>query len=123
MNEQISIYLGFWRKYRLPIQQKMKGAAQQQGDQEYQLYAHEFKALGTRIQVNYSFNLEISNGRVANNINGSAIARDLFEMLKMTDSTNALLDNNHFILKMGKDFKLKISCPSAATETQSEPAV
>ena len=119
MNDQISIYLSFWRKYRLPILQKMKSALQD-GEQEYRLYAHEFKALGTRVQASYSFELQVNAGKVVNNINGSAIARELFEMLKQSESTNALLDQHHFVIKMGKDFKLKISSPSAEPSAESD---
>jgi hypothetical protein len=122
MHEQIRIYLGLWTKYRLPILQKMRAAEAEQAEQFYTLYLHEFQALGTRVQSGYSFNLEISNGRVSNNIAGTAVARDLYEMLKQSEAAKKLMENRVWSFKMGRDFKLKISSQAIASQETAQEA-
>jgi len=73
------IYQPLWQKYRPVIISIMKLAAE---PQEYQLSKHEFEAIGDREKAGYTFNLEIKNGIVVNNIEGTVVARDLFAVLK-----------------------------------------
>lgn len=42
---------------------------------------HEFEAVGDREKAGYQFNLEFSQGKVINNISGSAVARDLRDII------------------------------------------
>lgn len=60
-----------------------------------------FQQAGNR--SNYSFRLEYSNGKVSNNIAGSAVARDLDKVL---EDNNIAVRNS--IFKMNKEFKLTI---------------
>lgn len=53
-------------------------------------------------------NLEIKKGAVANNIEGTAVARDLFEMLKLSKTAFELLKKHDFKITLTKDFTLKI---------------
>jgi hypothetical protein len=76
--------------------------------QEYRLTKHEFEEIGDRNISGYTFNLEIKDGKLVNNIRGTAVARDLFEVLKSSRNSKELMSNNHFKINMNVDFKLKI---------------
>jgi hypothetical protein len=101
-----NIYIPLWQKLKPIIVSKMKEALIV--PQEYPLSRHEFKPYGDRIGSDYTFNLEIENGALINNIGGTAVARDLLEVLKSSKTANELLNKNHFKINLGRDFKLKI---------------
>jgi hypothetical protein len=56
----------------------------------------------------YAFALEFMNGRVCNNISGSAVARDLARVLEDNTQFKILAQNKHIKLKMGKDFIMEL---------------
>lgn len=101
-----NIYITLWQKYKPAIVGKMKSAIDQA--QIYQLSKHEFEAAGQRLAAGYAFNLEIVNGNVNNNIDGSAVARDLFEVLKQSTSARELMKDAHYKIILSKEFLLKI---------------
>ncbi len=105
-----NIYQALWEKYRPVIISKLKLAVTE--PQEYQLSKHEFEAIGNRTSAGYSFNLEIVNGNLSNNIDGTAVARDLYEVLKSSATAKELMHNNHIKISLGKDFKLRIQVRS-----------
>ena len=76
--------------------------------QEYQLSKHEFEAFGDREKAGYTFNLEIENGVAVNNIEGTAVARDLFSVLKTSKTALELMNNYNFKINLTKDSKFKI---------------
>lgn len=78
--------------------------------QTYALYKHEFEALGNRTQSEYSFNLEIKNGVVHNNIGGSAVARDLLEVLRNSVAAQQLMKEHFFKINLNNEFVLTIQC-------------
>lgn len=98
--------MSLWKKYRPAILNKMKMCFEE--PQEYQLSRHEFEAIGDRLNSGYSFNLEIGNGTVINNIEGTAVARDLFEVLKQSNIARELMQNNYFKINLAKNFILTI---------------
>ena len=101
-----NIYMNLWQKYRPVILNKMEQAHKE--TQEYQLMKHEFESIGDRKSSGYSFNLEISNGIVSNNIGGTAVARDLYEVLKNSDTAKSIMENNHIKITLSKEFVLAI---------------
>lgn len=101
-----NIYNLLWQKYRPVIISKLKQALIE--SQDYQLSKHEFEAIGDRTNSGYSFNLEIKNGVLQNNIDGTAVARDLFEVLKSSETAKELMKDNYFKINLTKDFTLKI---------------
>lgn len=105
MNDS-NIYIPFWQKYRPVILSKMKAALE--SAQEYPMSKHEFEAIGDRTSSGYSFNLEIKNGILQNNIDGTAVARDLHAVLKSSETAKALLKNTSFKINLSKEFKLTI---------------
>jgi hypothetical protein len=50
----------------------------------------------------------MENGKVANNISGSAVARDLFELLKADEVIKAFLQEKSVKISVGKSFMLTI---------------
>jgi hypothetical protein len=110
-----NIYNSLWQKYKPVIISKLKQAGIEQ--QEYQLSKHEFEAIGDRKNSGYAINLEIENGILKNNIDGSAVARDLFEVLKSSATAKELMKNNYFKINLTKNFKLTIQ----NTKIEKEP--
>ncbi len=104
--KESNIYIPLWEKYKPAIVGKMKLAISE--SQEFQLSKHEFEAIGDRSSCGYSFNLEIKNGVLANDISGTAVARDLLEVLKNSKTSKDLIQNNHVKINFSKDFILKI---------------
>jgi hypothetical protein len=105
MNDH-NIYFTFWLKYKPTIVALLKSSRTK--PQQYQMFKHEFEALGNRVKSNYVFNLEIVNGKCVNDISGTAVARDLLEILNTSEIAKSLFKNNHFKINMGIDFMLHI---------------
>ncbi len=101
-----NIYNSLWNKYKPVLTSKLKQALVE--PQDYQLSKHEFEAIGDRTNSGYSFNLEIKNGVLKNNIGGTAVARYLFEVLKSSATAKELMKDNYFKINLTKDFTLKI---------------
>jgi hypothetical protein len=105
--KEANIYLPFWRKYKPAIQALMKAALE--APQEYPLSAHEFKAIGDSPKSGYAFNLEIENGKLINDISGSAVARDLWAMIKESSSAFKHAQSHHYKISLSSKFLLQIS--------------
>lgn len=71
-----------------------------------QLPSETFKEVGNR--NNYSFNLEFNNGNVSNNIGGSAVARDLADVILSSSGWKDYLTNRHIKITLDKNFTLHI---------------
>lgn len=69
-----------------------------------QLNKSEFDSVGNR--KNYSFNLEFINGKVSNNISGSAVARDLSIILSEDKITREMISKGHYKFNLDKQFCL-----------------
>lgn len=65
-----------------------------------------FDKVGNRKE--YSFNLEFQDGKVANNISGSAVARDLARVLENNSQFKFFARGKHLKLKLDKGFILEI---------------
>jgi len=64
--------------------------------------SREFEKVG--IRKSYSFNLEFLNGALANNISGSAVARDLARVLENDVELKKILNSGYYKFSMGKDY-------------------
>lgn len=64
-----------------------------------------FERVGDR--KSFGFRLELHNGQVNNNIAGSAVARDLYEVLRNSFKFCQLVKDKDIVIKMGKNFDLK----------------
>lgn len=94
-------YSDLWAKQRSSIHDKLSNATT---TQSIQLNSEDFNKVGNR--NNYSFNLEFLNGTVSNNIGGSAVARDLAQVLENSKEIKEILKTGHFKINMDKQFCL-----------------
>jgi hypothetical protein len=99
-------YLQTWKKYLPVIRLHLKRSLAE--EQQFKLNITDFESAGERGKSGYTFNLQIENGKVTNNISGSAVARDLFELLKEDEIIKAFLQNRSVKISVGKSFVLSI---------------
>ena len=101
-----NLYHSLWRKYLNVIEILMRNA--NNGEKVLKLQKYEFDVSGNRKDSGYTFTLEIVNGLVVNNISGSAVARDLYDILKGSEKVKAMFKEKNFRITLGKDYLLKI---------------
>jgi len=99
-------YLTTWKKYIPVIRLHLKKSLT--GEQSFKLNITDFESAGDRGKSGYTFNIALENGKVTNNISGSAVARDLFEALKSDDAIKAMLLEKNVKISVGKSFLLTI---------------
>ena len=99
-------YLQTWKKYLPVIRLHLKRSVNE--EQQFKLNITDFESAGERGKSGYTFNLQMENGKVKNNISGSAVARDLFESLKNDDIIKAFLQDKSVKISVGKSFMLSI---------------
>lgn len=99
-------YLQTWKKYIPVIRLYLKKSITE--DQQFKLNITDFESAGDKGRSGYTFNLQIENGKVINNISGSAVARDLFELLKADEVIKAFLQDKSVKISVGKAFILTI---------------
>jgi hypothetical protein len=106
MGNEVGKYLPFWGKFISVIKILLKRSIA--GDQVFEMSKGEFEAIGNREKSGYSFNLEIINGRVSNDLGGSAIARDLFQVLSDNEDVKKWLKGKSVKINMGNKFSLTL---------------
>lgn len=99
-------YLQTWKKYLPVIRLHLKKSLVE--EQQFKLNITDFESAGERGKSGYTFNLQMENGKVTNNISGSAVARDLFELLKADETIKAFLQDRSVKISVGKSFTLTI---------------
>ncbi|MES2427153.1 MAG: hypothetical protein V4560_09270 [Bacteroidota bacterium] len=99
-------YLTTWRRYIPVIRLHLKRSLI--AEQSFKLNITDFESAGDRGKSGYTFNITMENGKVTNNISGSAVARDLYEALKTDEATKAMLQDKAIKISVGKSFLLSI---------------
>ncbi|MGX5690925.1 hypothetical protein [Arcticibacter tournemirensis] len=99
-------YLATWNRYLPVIRLHLKKSLTE--EQSFKLNITDFESAGSRGKSGYTFNLALENGKVSNNISGSAVARDLYEALKSDEAIKMLLQNKSVKISVGKSFVLSI---------------
>jgi hypothetical protein len=99
-------YLTTWRKYIPVIRLHLKKRLSE--EQCFKLNITDFESAGDRGKSGYTFNLTMENGKVTNNISGSAVARDLYEALKEDEIIKGILQDKAVKISVGKTFVLSI---------------
>jgi len=99
-------YLTTWKKYLPVIRLHLKKSLVE--DQSFKLNITDFESAGDRGKSGYTFNITLENGKVTNNISGSAVARDLFEALKSDEAIKAMLQDKSVKISVGKSFVLSL---------------
>ena len=98
------LYLNIWQN-ALPAISEILGSSDSSGS--ITLNSKDFALVGNR--KSYSFNLEFDDGVVSNNINDSAVKRDLATELSKSSSVKSILETGYFKFQMDKNFNLWIS--------------
>jgi len=99
-------YLTTWKRYIPVIRLHLKKSLTE--EQQFKLNITDFESAGDRGKSGYTFNVTLENGKVMNNISGSAVARDLVEALKADDAIKLILQNKSIKISVGKSFMLSI---------------
>jgi hypothetical protein len=99
-------YLTTWKKYIPVIRLHLKRSLNE--DQSFKLNITDFESAGGSAKSGYSFNIAMENGKVINNISGSAVARDLYEALRNDEVIKSILQDKHVKISVGKSFVLSI---------------
>lgn len=99
-------YIATWNKYLPVIRLHLKKSLGE--EQSFKLNATDFESAGDRSKAGYAFNLVIENGKVTNTTGGSAVARDLLEVLKSDDPIKSMLQGRSIKISVGKTFVLSI---------------
>jgi hypothetical protein len=107
MMTQINLYYPLWKRYLPVFAIQIKKAITE--EQEISFTKSDLHSLGNRNKADYSFSLELENGKVKNNISASAVARDLYDVLLSSPKIKELLQDNHFKFSLGKAYVLKIT--------------
>jgi hypothetical protein len=106
-------YLQTWKKYLPVIRLHLKRSFTE--EQSFKLNITDFESAGDRGKSGYTFSLQMENGKVTNNISGSAVARDLFEAFKSDDTIKAMLLDKSIKISVGKSFVLSIKTTHIST--------
>jgi hypothetical protein len=99
-------YLTTWKRYLPVIRLHLKKSLNE--EQQFKLNIQDFESAGDRGKSGYIFSITIENGKVINNVGGSAVARDLFEVLKSDEAVKAILQDKNVKISVGKAFMLTI---------------
>ena len=105
MSRQQELYTAIWRSNSPFFKQFLEGEEQHDSKQ---LDKNEFTSAGNRREGGYVFRLELENGKTANNVSGSAVARDLRDYLVDSSFFRTLLQNKKVVFRLGKDFILRV---------------
>jgi hypothetical protein len=100
-------YAYLWNKYRPVILKLMISA--DKDPQQYKLSGHEFKAIGRREKAGFSFSVEISDGKIMNNVKDATVARDLLHVLQQSQKATELMKLSVYEFRMDKQFVLHVS--------------
>jgi hypothetical protein len=112
-------YLQTWKKYLPVIRLHIKRSLVD--EQSFKLNITDFESAGDRGKSGYTFSLQMENGKVTNNISGSAVARDLFEALKSDETIKAMLSDKTVKISVGKTFLFSIKTTHISSY-KAEPA-
>ena len=106
MNEGKAIAL--WTKYLPAIRILLKKAVTE--EQQITLNKIELQSVDNRKNVNFSFNLEISNGKVENSIGVPSMGKDLFSVLNGDQLVRSFMLDKKINIQMTRSSLLTFKC-------------
>ncbi len=106
MNEGRSVAL--WTKYLPAIRILLKKAVNE--EQQFTLSKIELQAVDNRKNVNFSFNLEISNGKVESGLGISPMGKDLFNVLNGDLLVRRFMLDKKIMIQMTRSSLLTFRC-------------
>jgi len=98
-------YSHLWMKYAAVIHVLLKKTEIEK--QSLQLYKHEFENRGHRQNTNFTFSLDLINGRAVNIVSTTTIARDLWRVLDNNTATKNWLKDRSVKISIGKTLELQ----------------
>ena len=99
-------FLSLWTKYLPAIRILLKRSIN--NEQQISLGKMELKSVDSRKNANYSFSLEVTNGKMQNKIPAEAIGKDLFTILSGDSGVSDFMSNKNITMSMGSSSLLKI---------------
>lgn len=101
-----SPYAPLWNKYRPAVLKLMVDA--KTAPQEYQLFAHEVRALAPKSK-SLSFTMRVQGNKPLTSIKDSVIASDLLHALTLSKKATELMEQNAYEFTLTRDFKLHVA--------------
>jgi hypothetical protein len=106
MNEGRSVAL--WTKYLPAFRILLKKAVTE--EQQFTLSKIELQAVDNRKNVNFSFNLDISNGKFENGLGVSPMSKDLFNVLNGDPLIRRFMLDKKIMIQMTRSSLLTFRC-------------
>jgi hypothetical protein len=101
-------FLMLWTKYLPAIRILLKKAVNE--EQHITLSKMELQSIDNRKNVNFSFDMEISNGKVENSIAVPAMGKDLFSVLNGDPLVRNFMFDKKISINMTKASLLTLKC-------------
>ena len=101
-------FLALWTKYLPVIRILLKKAVNE--EQQITLSKMELQSVDNRKNVNFSFDLAISNGKVENSLGVPAMGKDLFNVLSSDVLVRNFMLDKTITIQMTKASLLKLKC-------------
>ena len=106
MNEGKSVAL--WTKYLPAMRILLKKAMNE--EQQLAFGKIELQAVDNRKNVNFSFDLEISNGKIESTLGVSSMGKDLFNVLNGDLLVRNFMADKKIVIQMNRSSLLKFRC-------------
>jgi hypothetical protein len=106
MNEGRSVAL--WTKYLPAIRILLKKAVTE--EQQITLSKIELQSVDARKNVNFSFNLEISNGKIESSMGVPPMGKDLFNVLNGDALVRKFMFDKKIVIQMTRSSLLTFRC-------------
>jgi hypothetical protein len=101
-------YLALWTKYLPAIRILLKKAVNEK--QQITVSKMELQSIDNRKNVNFAFDLEISNGKVENSLAVHAIGKDLFNVLTGDALVRQFMRDKKIVIQMTRASLLTFAC-------------
>lgn len=101
-------FLALWTKYLPAIRIMLKKALNE--EQQITLSKMELQSVDNRKNVNFSFDLEISNGKVENSMGVPPMGKDLFSVLNGDPLVRNFMHDKKISIQMSRASLLTFKC-------------
>jgi hypothetical protein len=108
----VAKYQSIWKNYLPAIYFAAVKSEFYKTQKSIDLNGEMFECVGDRQVSGYKFRLEINNGLVQNNISGTIVARDLFNVLVSDNYLKSWMKSRKLLITVNQAFVLKIKCES-----------
>jgi hypothetical protein len=108
-------FLALWTKYLPIIRILLKKSVAE--DQQLSLGKMELQSIDNRKNVNFSFSLNISNGKVENRIGVAPIGKDLFDVLNRDPIVISFMSDKNISFQMTRASIMTLKTSQAAEKS------